>query len=221
MFNKCTGIEIIAKEVDENNQVKSYCMQIENFGIIFATEDYMKNIINSDENCKLVYKNGQLELRDGTDTDKFLQSLPVFTTKQKKLFNEGWVIGTVTSVLKLNGKTVTTLAFIAKNQGLGGFYNLVEGYDGWVMYDTFDLMIVTKEIDVILQELEEKYRAKMCINTQSFIDSDINEYYREDMEKSLQALGYNVSVKRAQHTKLMDVQNKLEQINIMNKVGGM
>lgn len=215
MFTDYESVEILGKIV-EGNSLIGYIVTIPDFGVNVINEQLMLEYIKSNQISRLVLKNDKIYLRakdsnlQYIDSKEYIESLPVFYNEHVKLLGKGYVIGTVAYALNINSHILTSLILIGNSTTLAGYYSLAEDKN-WIMSNTLDSLVVSKPIDDIIEDIGDKFNDRLVINTDSFIDLNNLDYYRNDNEEALRKSGYNVYLKKLSYKQLCSIQSKLKE----------
>lgn len=211
MFTDYKTVEILGKVINEDKDLEGYVVTVPDFGIQVVTERMLLNFVKKNLVERLVYKDGEMELRNGMESFEYMNSLPVFYQKDLKLMGNGYIVGTVAYTLNINSQILTSLILVADRDVLAAYYSLAENKN-WIMSNSMDALIVSKPINEILKDIGDKFKGKIVINTDSFIELNELDYYRKDNETSLRNLGYNVYIKKLSYTQMSSIKDKLDKL---------
>lgn len=211
MFTDYKTVEILGKVLNDNKDLEGYVVTVPDFGIQVVTERMLLNFVKKNSVERLVYKDGEMKLRNGMESFEYMNSLPVFYQKDLKLMGNGYIVGTVAYTLNINSQILTSLILVADRNVLAAYYSLAENKN-WIMSNNMDALIVSKPINEILKDIGDKFKGKIVINTDSFIELNELDYYRKDNETSLRNLGYNVYIKKLSYTQMCSIKDKLDKL---------
>lgn len=211
MFTDYKTVEILGKVINEDKDLEGYVVTVPDFGIQVVTERMLLSFVKKNSVERLVYKDGEMKLRNGMESFEYMNSLPVFYQKDLKLMGNGYIVGTVAYTLNINSQILTSLILVADRDVLAAYYSLAENKN-WIMSNSMDALIVSKPINEILKDIGDKFKGKIVINTDSFIELNELDYYRKDNETSLRNLGYNVYIKKLSYTQMSSIKDKLDKL---------